>query len=98
MNATQQRFLLNRLDEARRAKPAQYEEVRLAEPAEVKRAKSIVVKATSTIKRWEDKKRRAREQRNERVYAAFNKVKSVILFKDSKAALAAIENFERMKF
>lgn len=98
MTQVQFKYLNERLYQARASKPSPYKDVALPEPAEVRKAQADVKRAKSVIERWQDKLKKAREARNDRVKAAHNEVKEAILFGDPDKALNLLKAFEKRVF
>ena len=101
MNQAQQRFLMNRLDEAKRKKPSPYGNNRIpapATPARVKQAKESIEKAKLVIAEWESHCEKARRAVTDGVESAFYEAKQAILFAETPDAIKAVEKFERAKF
>ncbi len=101
MNATQQRFLLNRLDEAKRSKPSKYGNNRTPPPVaplKVKQAKQQIEKAKKVIADWDAQCDKTKNAVTDKVEAAFHSAKQAILFAETQAAIKAVEQFESMKF
>ena len=101
MNYTQQRFLLNRIDEAKRAKPSIYGSNKIpipTVPSKVKQAKQRIEQAKKVLADWEkqcDEKRRAI---TDKVEQEFYSAKQAVLFSETQIAIKAVEKFERLKF
>jgi hypothetical protein len=101
MNQAQQRFLMNRLDEAKRKKPSIYGNNRIAMPAmppRVKAAKDGIETAKKIVADWESHCDKVRKSVTDNVDAAFYDAKQAILFSETAEAIKAVEKFERMKF
>lgn len=98
MNQVQQRFLLNRLDEARRSKPDHYDDPKLPKPAAVKKAEADAIRADRIISAFRKKVEKARKVRNQRITDGFQAAKQAVLFATSPEAIKAIERFERASF
>ena len=101
MNQAQQRFLMNRLDEAKRAKPSKYGNNKIPTPAtppKVKEAKRRIEQAKKIIADWEAHCDKLRKSVAEGVESAFNEAKQAILFAETPEAIKAVEQFERKKF
>jgi tRNA A22 N-methylase len=98
MNAAQQRFLLNRLDEVRRAKPSRYDAPKITEPKHVIAARLAQTKAKQVLEKWQKTIDRTKNTRNTAIDKAFNEAKTAILFSPSEDAIKAIDRFEAMKF
>ena len=98
MNATQQQYLLNRLDEARRSKPSRYDDVKLNQPTLVTRALAEIERLKKVIAKWQRKCYLAKDTRNKKMDAAYNTVRTAILFKDSATALRALDHYEKLTF
>ena len=101
MNQTQQRFLMNRLDEAKRKKPGMYGSntvVLPSMPPMVKRAKESIEKSKKIVADWESHCDKVRKSVTDNVDSAFYDAKQAILFAETPEAIKAVEKFERMKF
>ena len=101
MNQAQQRFLMNRLDEAKRKKPSLYGNNKVAIPAtpvKVKRAREVIETAKKTIADWESHSDKIRKSVIDKVDSAFYDAKQAILFAETPEAIKAVEKFEGMKF
>jgi len=101
MNAQQQRFLMNRLDEAKRAKPSKYGNNRIPTPpmpSSVKQAKQRIEQSKKVIASWETACDRAKLKVTDAVESAFYTAKQAVLFAETPEAIKAVEKFERMKF
>lgn len=98
MTAAQQRFLLNRLQEANGAKPGRWTPVPMKEPVWLKRVTAERDRAQKLLDGWDKRLQRAREKRNKKASDTYLAVKTAILFGDLKKALKAIEKFERTTF
>jgi hypothetical protein len=98
MNVPQQRFLLNRLDEARRAKPSRYDTPKIEEPKSVIEARAAQEKAKKILEKYQKTIDLIRKKRAEAIDKSFNEAKTQILFATSEAAIKAIEKFERTTF
>ena len=101
MNMTQQRFLLNRLDEAKRGKPSLYGSTMIptpAVPSKVKQAKQQIELAKKVLADWDTACAKARKLVLDKVGSAFYEAKQAILFSASEDAIKAVERFEKMKF
>lgn len=101
MNQAQQRFLMNRLDEAKRKKPSAYGNNRIpipATPPRVKQAKQTIEKAKLVIAEWESHCEKVKRAVTDSVESAFYDAKQAILFAETPQAIKAVEKFEKMKF
>jgi hypothetical protein len=98
MTRAQQRFLLDRLETAYRAKPHRYGDISIPEPANVKAARALSVKADRVINAWEKHVSAAKEKRHKSISTSHGEAKTKILFGEEKAALKAVENFENAAF
>jgi hypothetical protein len=101
MNLTQQRFLLNRLDEAKRSKPSLYGKNKIPTPPDpptVKNARHQFEQAKKVIADWEVLCDKSRNLIIDRVDFAFYTAKQAILFSATADAIKAVDQFERMKF
>jgi hypothetical protein len=101
MNLTQQRFLLNRLDEAKRSKPSRYGSKKIAlppTPLKVKQAKAQIEKAKKVVEDWNEHCDELRSQITDAVESAFHEAKQAVLFAETADAIKAVEKFERAKF
>ena len=101
MNQAQQRFQMNRLDEAKRKKPSQYgnNKIKLPPvPPRVKSAKERIEKAKQVIADWDTHCDKIRRSVVDRVDTAFFETKQAILFSETAAAVKAVEKFEKMRF
>ena len=101
MNQAQQRFLMNRLDEAKRKKPSLYGNNKISLPAvppAVKRAKDAIEKSKKVISAWEDHCDKIRKSARDAVDSAFYEAKQAILFAETPEAIKAVERFEKAKF
>lgn len=101
MNLTQQRFLLNRLDEAKRSKPSRYGNNRVPVPPtlpKVKQAEAQIENGKKVVAEWEKQVEKARTKITDMVEAEWYSAKQAILFAETPAAIAAVEKFEKMKF
>jgi hypothetical protein len=101
MNLTQQRFLLNRLDEAKRGKPSKYGNNKIStlpKPLKVKQAEQRIEQAKKVLAGWEAQCNKARNKVTDAVESAFYLAKQAILFAETADAIKAVEKFERMKF
>jgi hypothetical protein len=101
MNMTQQRFLINRLDEAKRSKPSRYGNVKIPMPPvplKVERAKHRIQQCKKVIADWETQCDKARSAITDKVESEFHSAKQAILFAETAEAIKAVERFEKMKF
>ena len=101
MNQAQQRFLMNRLDEAKRKKPSVYGNNKISVPAippSVKQAKESIEKAKKVVSDWENHCDKVRKSVTDAVDSAFYSAKQAILFAETPEAIKAVEKFENMKF
>lgn len=99
MNATQQRFLSDRLLEVRRSKLNGYDGLKFPITTAVKAARRNANAARTVINRWEERKRKARQKRDESISLAYSKCRQAIIIEsDAKKALKLIEAFDRRKF
>lgn len=101
MNQAQQRFLMNRLDEAKRKKPSIYGNNKITLPAMppmVKKAKDDIEKSKKIFADWESHCNKMRKSVTDNVDSAFYDAKQAILFSETAEAIKAVEKFERMKF
>ena len=101
MNQAQQRFLMNRLDEAKRKKPSLYGHNKIPLPAMTpmaKKAKDDIEKSKKIVADWESHCDKVRESFIDNVDSAFYDAKQAILFSETAEAIKAVEKFERMKF
>lgn len=95
----QQRYLLDRLQEARCSKPVEYSESEdYRPPAKVVLANRQIEKLKKIVSEHEQSRRKVRKARNEKIVDAYTVVKETILFGDEKKALAALKAFENRKF
>ena len=101
MNQAQQRFLMNRLDEAKRKKPSLYGNHKIPTPAippRVKQAKERMEREKKVISDWETRCDKMRKSVTDSVDSAFYDAKQAILFLEPAEAIKAVEKFERLKF
>ena len=101
MNSIQQRFLLNRLDEAKWGKPGKYGNNKIPTPPvplKVKQARRIIEKEKKILADWDVQCDKARNKVSDAVETAFHSAKQAILFAATADAIKAVEKFERMKF
>jgi len=101
VNSSQKRFLLNRLDEAKRAKPSRYGDKKIPIPPippKVKRANAQMEKAKKILADWNRHCDKLRDQVTDAVDSAFHSAMQAVLFAETADAIAAVEKFERMKF
>jgi hypothetical protein len=101
MNSAQQKFLMNRLDEAKRKKPSLYGAQKIALPLippQVKRARLQIETAKKIVAAWDDHCDKVRKAVTGSVDSSFYEAKRAILFSETPDAIKAIEKFERMKF
>ena len=101
MNQAQQRFLMNRLDEAKRKKPSLYGNNKIVlppVPPVVRQAKERIEKDKKIIADWETHCEKVRKAVTDSVDSAFYDAKQAILFAETPEAIKAVEKFERMKF
>ena len=101
MNQTQQRFLLNRLDEAKRGKPSKYGNNKIPTPPvplKIKQAKQQIEQLKKLVADWEAQCAKATIKVTDAVESAFHSAKQAILFAETADAIKAVEKFEKMKF
>jgi len=101
MNQAQQRFLMNRLDEAKRKKPSIYGNNKITVPAmppRVKAAKDAIDKAKKIVADWDSHCEKVRKSVADKIDAAFYDAQQAILFSETAEAIKAVDKFERMKF
>lgn len=98
MTRAQERFLLDRLETAYRAKPSRYGNISISEPTNVKAARVLSVKAGRVIDAWEKRVSSAKEKRHKSISTSYGEAKTKILFGEEKSALKAVEKFENATF
>lgn len=98
MTQQQQRFLLNRLEDARQEKPRRYEEIKVEVPVKVRAARIEHDRAQRVIDAWDRRMQELRNKRAQRISESYLGAKNLVLFGEAKPALKAVEKFEKTRF
>jgi hypothetical protein len=92
------KYLCDRLESIRRAKPRRYEPIKMQEPRDVIAARKQIERSTVVIDAWGEKLSERGKQRDQNLSKAYDACRRLIEFGDAAAALKALDEFESKEF